>query len=279
MNDLRLILLGIGLFIIVVIYLWGTFNQKLQNRSHLRKLTNFKRSSSEDIKVMPTFDDDDEVSTATLAELDKFLANPKLPDIDTSDFSLSEKTVATDGIDDEKEIKLSKSTRGKLPDSDILDSPSTRKQHSQKGAEDKATQPITDVQVITFLIKASPGKEFSGVNILNATKTVGFRFGDMNIFHHHGVEGLMADQPLFSLASMYEPGCFELEQMETYKTRGLALFMQLPSPVDNVATFDLMQETVMRLTDMLQGEIWSSKQKPIDKKTLQAMRDVAAEFS
>ncbi|MEE8234541.1 MAG: cell division protein ZipA [Gammaproteobacteria bacterium] len=239
MNDLRLILLGIGLFIIAIIYLWGTFNQKLQDRSHLRKLTSFKRSSSEDIKLMPTYDDDDEVSTATLAELNKFLANSKLPDIDASDFSLSAKTVATD----------------------------------------KATQPIPDIQIITFLIKASPGKEFSGVNILNATKTVGFRFGDMNIFHHHGVKGLMADQPLFSLASMYEPGCFELEQMETYKTKGLALFMQLPSPVDNVAAFDLMQETVMRLTDILQGEIWSSKQKPIDKKTLQAMRNVAAEFS
>ncbi|MCH8078590.1 MAG: cell division protein ZipA [Proteobacteria bacterium] len=239
MNDLRLILLGIGLFIIAIIYLWGTFYQKLQDRSHLRKLTSFKRSSSEVIKPMPTYDDDDEVSTATLAELDKFLTNQKLPDIDASDFSLSAKASTTD----------------------------------------KATQPIPDIQIITLLIKASPGKEFSGVNILNAIKTVGFRFGNMNIFHHHGVEGLMADQPLFSLASMYEPGCFELEQMETYKTKGLALFMQLPSPVDNVATFDLMQETVMRLTDMLQGEIWSSKQKPIDKKTLQAMRDVAAEFS
>lgn len=239
MNDLRLILLGIGLFIIAIIYLWGTFYQKLQDRSHLRKLTSFKRSSSEVIKPMPTYDDDDEVSTATLAELDKFLTNQKLPDIDASDFSLSAKASTTD----------------------------------------KATQPIPDIQIITLLIKASPGKEFSGVNILNAIKTVGFRFGNMNIFHHHGVEGLMADQPLFSLASMYEPGCFELEQMETYKTKGLALFMQLPSPVDNVATFDLMQETVMRLTDMLQGEIWSSKQKPIDKKTLQAMRDMAAEFS
>lgn len=256
MNDLRLILLGIGLFIIAVIYLWGTFKQKSQDRSHLRKLTSFKRESFEDVKVLPTYDEEDEVSAETLAKLGEFLSNPKLPDIDASDFSLSAKTVATDRKDDEKDIKLSRSTRGKLPDSDI-----------------------PDIQIITFLIKASPGKYFSGINILNATKRVGFSFGDMNIFHHHGVEGLMADQPLFSLASMYEPGCFELEQMETYKTKGLALFMQLPSPVDNVAAFDLMQETVMRLTDMLQGEIWSSKQKPIDEKTLQAMRDVVVQSS
>ena len=244
MNDLRLILLGIGLFIIAVIYFWGTFNQKLKDRSHLRKLTSFKGSSPEDIKIMPTYDDDDEVSTATLAELDKFLANPEVQDLDA------------DGIGDDKEIKLSKSTGGMLPDSEI-----------------------TDIQIITFLIKASPGKEFSGVNILNATKTLGFRFGDMNIFHHYGVQGLMAEQPIFSLASMYEPGNFDLEQMDTYKTKGLALFMQLPSPVDSIAAFDLMQETVLQLSELLQGEIWNSNQKPIDENTLQAMRDVAAELS
>ena len=256
MNDLRLILLGIGLFIIAVIYFWGTFNQKLKDRSHLRKLTSFKGSSPEDIKIMPTYDDDDEVSTATLAELDKYLANPELQDFDDSDFSLSVKAMEADGTGDDKEIKLSKSTGGMLPDSEI-----------------------TDIQIITFLIKASPGKEFSGVNILNATKTLGFKFGDMNIFHHYGVQGLMAEQPIFSLASMYEPGNFDLEQMETYKTKGLALFMQLPAQVDNVAVFDLMQETVMQLAELLQGEIWSSKQKPIDEDTLRTMRDMAAKFS
>jgi len=256
MNDLRLILLGIGLFIIAVIYLWGTFNQKLKDRSHLRKLTAFKSSSPEDIKIMPTYDDDDEVSTANLAELDKFLANQEVQDFDASDFSLSAKAMEANGTGDDKEIKLSKSHRGRLPDSDI-----------------------TNIQIITLLIKASSGKEFSGVNILNATKTVGFKFGDMNIFHHYGVEGLMAEHPLFSLASMYEPGNFDLEQMETYKTKGLALFMQLPAQVDNVAVFDLMQETAMRLTELLQGEIWSSKQKPIDEDTLRTMRDMAAKFS
>ncbi len=55
--------------------------------------------------------------------------------------------------------------------------------------------------------------------------------------------------------------------------------MQLPSPVDNLAAFDLMQETVLQLSELLQGEIWNSNQKPIDENTLQAMRDVAAELS
>ncbi len=67
--------------------------------------------------------------------------------------------------------------------------------------------------------------------------------------------------------------------METYQTRGLTLFMQLPAPIDNIQAFDLMQETAMRLADLLQGEIWSSMHEPIDAKTLQAMRDLVAELS
>jgi len=238
MNDLRLILLGIGLFIIAAIYLWGTFKQKIQDRAHTRKLTSFEQESIVDVKVMPAYDEVDEVSEETLADIDAFLINPEVPDSDISDFSLSAKTAAT---------------------------------------EDKSTQPVTDVQIITFLIKAAPGKEFLGINILNAAKAVGLEFGDMNIFHHHGVEDLITDQALFSLANMYEPGYFELEQMESCKTKGLALFMQLPVTVDSIAAFDLMQETAIKLADVLQGEIWSSKHKPIDGKALRAMRDVVAE--
>jgi len=72
MNELRLILLGIGLSIIVVIYLWGTFKQKSQDRARTRKITSFKRGSVEDVKVMPTYDEDDEVSAEAKGKEQRF---------------------------------------------------------------------------------------------------------------------------------------------------------------------------------------------------------------
>jgi len=99
----------------------------------------------------------------------------------------------------------------------------------------------------------------------------------MKIFHHHGVEGMKTEKAIFSLASMYEPGYFELDNMENYETKGLTLFMQLPAPIDSMSAFDLMQETAMGLADMLQGEICSSKHIAIDEKELRAMRSVVAE--
>jgi len=262
MNELRLILLGIGFSIILLIYLWGTYKQKSQDRAHTRKLTSFKRDPVEDFKVMPRYDEVDDVSAKAPAEIDAFLANPEPPDINAADFSLPIKTAMVDEVD----LNLSISN-------ELID----KNNQPQELAEGESEQQDNGFQIITFLIKAAPGKTFFGDNILAATNIVGLKFGDMNIFHHHGVEGVESEESIFSLASMYEPGYFDLDNMETYQTKGLTLFMQLPAPIDNIQAFDLMQETAMRLTDMLQGEIWSSKNYPIDAKTLQAMRDIIAE--
>ncbi len=262
MNELRLILLGIGLTIILVIYLWGTFKQKSQDRARTRKITSFKQGPVEDVNVMPRYDEVDDISAEAPAEMDAFLANPEAPDIEASDFSLPIKTAMADEVD----LNLSKAVKS-------ID----QNEQSQDLEEDESREQENESQIIKFLIKAAPGKTFFGDNILAATNIVGLKFGDMNIFHHYGAEGMESEQSIFSLASMYEPGYFDLDNMETYQTRGLTLFMELPAPIDNILAFDLMQETAMRLTDMLQGEIWSSKNYPIDAKTLQAMRDIIAE--
>jgi len=269
MNDLRLILLGIGLLVIAAIYLWGTFKQKSEDRARTRKLTSFKRDPVEEVKIMPMYDEVDEVSTEALAEMDAFLSNPKLPDINTSDFSLSTKTVKTDDID----LKLSKSFAEKPDES------SEQKKQLPEITEDESTKQGNEPRIITIQIKAASGKFFFGDNILGATDVVGMKLGDMNIFHHYGVTGMESEESIFSLANMYEPGHFEPDQMETYQTRGLMLFMQLPAPIDNILAFDLLQETAIRLAGLLQGEIWSSNHEPIDAKALQAMRDVVVEYS
>jgi cell division protein ZipA len=274
MNDLRLILLGIGLSIIVLIYLWGTLKQKSEDRARTRKLTSFKRDHDD---VMPLYDEVDEASDEILAEMDAFLNNPDSPDINTSDFSLPTNNASLD----EGDFKLSRSVSEKPDESPIEspDKPGDQKKQSKIIAEDEARQQNNEHQIITFLIKAAPGKTFFGDNILAATDVVGMKFGDMNIFHHHGVDGMEFEESIFSMASMHEPGYFELDKMETYQTKGLTLFMQLPTPMDNLLAFDLLQETAMRLADLLQGEICSAKHEPIDAKALQAMRDVVVDFS
>lgn len=274
MNDLRLMLLGIGLFIIALIYFCDTFKQKMQDRYQTRKLTSFERDSFEDTRALPTYDEDDEVSTETLVELEEFLSNPELPDIDTLNFSLKAKTTKFE----QQNISQQKTSNSKsIPDVSVartIDT-NTLDQHSQSVEKDSSSKVVSADQIITFFIKASPDKYFSGVDILSATKSVGMKFGDMNIYHHYGMDDLVADQVIFSMASMYEPGYFELGNMNVFQTKGLVLFMQIPVPIDSMSALLLMHETVLGLADILDGEVYSSEHKPIDENTLRTMRDTA----
>ena len=274
MNDLRLVLLGIGLFIIALIYFWDTFKQKTQDRSQTRKLTSFERDSFEDTRALPTYDEDDEVSAETLAELGEFLSNPKLPDINTLNFSLRAKTTEFE----QQNISQQKTSDSKsIPDVSIAKTidTNTLDQHSRSVEKDSSRKSVSADQIITFFIKASPDKYFSGVDILSATKSVGMKFGDMNIYHHYGMGDLVADQAIFSMVSMYEPGYFELGNMDVFQTRGLALFMQIPAPIDSMSALLLMHETALGLAEILDGEVYSSEHKPIDENTLQTMCDTA----
>ena len=263
MNDLRLMLLGIGLFIIAFIYVWGTFIQKSQDRSRTRKTTTFKRDSFSDINIMPDYDDD-EISAERLAEIDKFLSNPVSPDVYSSDFSLHTKAIEIDA----QEIDLSKSVANQSTASNI------DKQTSQDQDKDRSSQQGHHDQIISLLIKASADKEFSGTRILEVAEAVGLKHGRMKIFHHYGDDDIARQKAIFSLADMYEPGYFELDEMTTFTTKGLNLFMQLPVSINSMTAFDLMQETAMRLADILEAEIWSTQHRPIDEKALQAIRDV-----
>ncbi|MFT5426486.1 MAG: cell division protein ZipA [Gammaproteobacteria bacterium] len=274
MNDLRLILLGIGFFIIALIYFWDTFKQKSQNRSHTRKLTSFERDSFKDTRSLPTYDEDDEVSAETLAELGEFLSNPKLPDIDTSNFSLRAKTTEFDQQDiSQQRISNSKSITEESVAKSI--DANSHGRHPQRAEKDNSSKIDSADQIITFFIKPPSDKLFSGVDILSATESVGLKFGDMNIFHHYGMEGLETDQAIFSMASMYEPGYFELGNMDVFQTKGLVLFMQIPAPIDAMTALLFMQETAMGLAEFLHGEIYSFDHKPIDENTLRTMRDKA----
>ena len=72
----------------------------------------------------------------------------------------------------------------------------------------------------------------------------------MDIFHHFGDNGRIddfddssldsrrANQPLFSVANMYEPGIFILEEMANLRTKGIAAFMYKPNSIYGYKIFE-----------------------------------------
>jgi cell division protein ZipA len=104
-------------------------------------------------------------------------------------------------------------------------------------------------------IVAKPGKTFGGYDLLQTLTANHFHFGDMNIFHYHRDMNPSATK-LFSLASMQQPGDFDLDKIGLFKTKGLVLFMnraEHPEHADHI--YELMEEVAYQLAEDLDGEV------------------------
>lgn len=110
-------------------------------------------------------------------------------------------------------------------------------------------------EFVQISIVAKPEKTFGGYNLLQTLTANHFHFGDMNIFHYHRDMNPSATK-LFSLASMQQPGDFDLDRIGLFKTKGLVLFMnraEHPEHADHI--YELMEEVAYQLAEDLDGEV------------------------
>lgn len=102
--------------------------------------------------------------------------------------------------------------------------------------------------------------EVTGERAVLVLRDAGLEHGRYAIFHRP----LGADREAFSVASLTEPGTFDLDNLAT--VAGLSFFMVLPGNSDPVARFDSMVETARALSVELgadlfdeRGSSWSSQ--------------------
>jgi cell division protein ZipA len=122
--------------------------------------------------------------------------------------------------------------------------------------------------VICLNIKAPDGEAFVGEGLVSILRTAGLYFGDLNIFHYE-VERDGDFYPLFSLASAFEPGSFNLDTIDEYATPGLTLFMEVDAVDEPREVFALMLETARNLAEELQGTVCDDKWKPFTQESLE----------
>jgi len=240
MDNLRLLLFILGMLGIALIYFWSIFSQQKQERK----------------------------KTAHQAEPEITLSNFH------EDMSLQ--------VDKEPLVSLSGLTDGELdlkPGSsadagaDLPDIQAGGEEAADLFPQENANSDTGQEAPLALHITASPTQPFSGTALLRALELVEMEYGEMSIFHHYGTGEMKPAKALFSLANMYEPGSFNLDNIEQESIRGLTLFLRMPASSGAQIAFELMLSTAQRLADALGGEVCGAGRKLLDEREIAEMRN------
>ncbi len=109
----------------------------------------------------------------------------------------------------------------------------------------------TPQKLVTIRLMSRDTRGFEGERLILMLRQVHMRHGRFGIFHFH--DSADPNEVIFSIASLTEPGSFDLTNLKTTRFPGISLFMQLPGPIDGVEAFDLMMAKARELAQALDG--------------------------
>ena len=258
MNDLRLILLGIGLLFIAGIYFWDVYKTKKHIRSRVEKFSSDQDRHAQRVEITPREDLDDDDLDA-FSEFQELITSSRQDENDNEPLSLSREVP-------EPEIEQ------QLQDGYEKEEGEDIVQEEEKTEEQKPVARADNKLIVVYLM-AGKNKPYTGTEILKATEQVGLRYGSMDIFHFYESGNVASKKALFSLLNIVEPGLFDLKQMEKFSTHGLAMFMQVSEENDNELIFDIMIDTAWKLVEILGGELHDDQHNVIDPLIVNSLRE------
>ncbi|MCM2679316.1 cell division protein ZipA [Echinimonas agarilytica] len=132
-------------------------------------------------------------------------------------------------------------------------------------------------QVLILTVVAAPGDEISGADLLPNMLTLGFKFGDMGIFHRHE-DSSGQGAVLFSIANMVKPGTFDVDNMEQFQTPGISLFMTLPNAGDAAQSFNMMLNGAQKLARELKCQVLDESRSVLTNQKIRHYQERIREF-
>ena len=159
-------------------------------------------------------------------------------------------------------------------DLQTVDSDTDKTERQPKQSSSRVPQQPDLIVSITLLSKQ---ESFNGEKLLHCMLSRGLRFGDMDIFHRH--KHTSGEGPIqFSLANALKPGTFNLDDMNSFKTRAVTLFMILPGPKEPLKAYELMLETAQHLATELDGQLLDDTKSALTQQTIQHFKEQIVDF-
>lgn len=132
----------------------------------------------------------------------------------------------------------------------------------------------TDRRKILSLRLSLAPQRVEGAKLQEVLQSELMDHGKYEIFHRLHADG----QSVFSIASMVEPGTFDLEKMGETLYPGVTLFAQLPGPVAGMHALNEMVACARRLQSALGGVLQDDRGVPLTVHRIERMRQEVREF-
>jgi cell division protein ZipA len=129
-------------------------------------------------------------------------------------------------------------------------------------------------RIVTIRVCAAGEARWSGAQLMAALELHGLAFGRYQVFHRKHIDG----RSLFCVASLIEPGTFDIAAMAGQAFRGVTLFAVLPGPIAPLETIDELFATARGLAEELSGMVQDAKGMPMSPQRAAGMREDVAGF-
>ena len=162
------------------------------------------------------------------------------------------------------------------PDAD--DQPVATEPPSADEAAESADAPPADGggptpgAVISMMIVDREQAPMRPERVRQAIEESGFEFGEFSIYHFQDLDG--ADW--FSLMNAVSPGQFDPDDLSSFETPALALFMQLPvrGGADPSLVFERMHQVATSLAESLDAMLIDDRREPLDSESIDRYREL-----
>lgn len=312
MSELRWILLGAGVALVLALWCWET--RKAKARTETGADEPWPRERAEPtMELRPVAEQSDDVDSppAYTPAIDR-LRVPRRPplieipedfEVDISDFvgidrrhpaepeltPDSQSNLEAEIADEDAANEDAPPFEEEEPDEHhrapwIRTQPLERDQVAPKKVEEPLEPPPADAmerrtaeaskQRIVALRLIAPGVPWNGVQLREALEADGLSFGPYSIFHRQREDG----RSLLYVASMMEPGSFDLDKMDHQDFAGVSLFGIVPGPLDAPSTFDLVLTIGRSLAERMKGQLQDEQGSTLTSQRILNLREELVHF-
>lgn len=261
MSELRWILVGFGIVLLAAIYLWGRRgNRAVATDDPLLRARPEPMVHNAELTLIRA---DEDLSPEPLDESD---APDEPPPFDQASAALHDtwrgrlEPTFADAPTEEMPVRPAEAAAAPVaPTLSSSEAPQSRRVERRK--------------ILSLRLAVAPQK-LEGAKLLESLLAESLQHGKYGVFHRLHADGSI----VFSVASMVEPGAFELEKMGETIYPGITMFTQLPGPVPGMHALNELVACARRLQANLGGTLQDERGVPLTVHRIERMRQEVREF-